>query len=213
MRTPSRRPGRARLLAGAFAGLLVCAASATAGVDGYKVRMNTADQMAARAVMLRQSDVGDPFLWESDPEQPDVSSTVRCRNFAPKVSDIVVTGAAAMRFRQPGLVMHSVSKVFGTARMAELQWRRSIRSPNYVGCVGSFARRSLTPEEHFVSFRKLSVPRMGGHSEGYRTLVDVLATRGRTQVSLTTMIRLTSVPTRWSGELELVRTLVRRARA
>ncbi len=125
-----------------------------------------------------------------------------------------------MRFRQPGLVMHSVSKVFRLAK-----WRRSIRSPNYVGCVGSFARRSLSPEEHFVSFRKLSVPRIAGHSEGYRTLVDVqtadgtvrlaidtvIATRGRTQVSLTTMIRLTSVPTRWSGELALVRTLVGRA--
>jgi hypothetical protein len=215
------------MLAGAFAGLLVCAASATAGVDAYKVQMNPADQMAARAVMLRQSDVGDPFLWESARETPDVSSTIHCRNFAPKVSDIVVTGAAAMRFRQPGLVTHSVSKVFRTERMAELQWRRSIHSPNYVSCVRSFARRSLTPEERFVSFRKLTVPRIGGHSEGYRTLVDVetvdgtvrlaidtlAASRGRTQVWLTTMIRLTSVPARWPRELALVRTLVGRARA
>jgi hypothetical protein len=89
------------------------------------------------------------------------------------------------------------------------------------------AKRSLTPEERFVGFWQLHVPRIGAHSEGFRTLVDVetadgtvrlaidtvVASRGRTQVALTTMIRLTSVPARWPRELALVRALVGRARA
>jgi hypothetical protein len=190
------------------------------------MHMTPADQAAARAVMLRQSDVGDPALWESGAETPDVASTVRCGDFHPKISDLVVTGAAAMRFRQPGLVMHSVSEVFGSAKMLDLSWERAASSPHYLSCVGAFSRRSLTPDERFRSFRRLVVPRIGTHSEGFRTLVDVTtadgdvpvvidtvsAASGRTQVSLTTIIPLTSVPKLWSHELVLIRRLIGRAR-
>jgi len=215
------------LLAAVFAGALACTAVASAGGDAYTVRVTAADQVAARGALLRQSDVGDPALWETAAEQPDISSALRCPNFHPKVSDIVVTGAAGVRFRQPGLVMHSFSEVFRTTAMLDRGWLRSARSPHYVGCVGSFARHALTPDERFVSFRPLEVPRIGTHTEGFRTLVDVTtadgpvpvvidtlrATRGRTQISLTTTIPLTSVPARWHHELRLLRTLLGRVRA
>jgi hypothetical protein len=123
-----------RALVAALIGACACTVSATAGEDAYTVHMTAADQVAARAVMLRPSDVGDPALWESGPEQPDVSSALRCANFRPRVSDLVVTGAAAVRYRQPGHVMHSFSEVFRTAKMLELDWRRSAASPYYVGC-------------------------------------------------------------------------------
>ncbi len=218
---------RLRVLAAAFAGALACTATATAGGDDLTVHMPRADQVAAHAVLLRQADVGDPALWESGVETLDVSTALRCPDFQPKVSDLVITGAAAVRYRQPGLVMHSFSEVFRTAKMVDLAWQRSAVSRHYLGCVQSFARRALTPDERFLSFRRLSVPRIGTHAEGFRTLVDVKtadgpvrvvidtlrATRGRTQVSLTTTIPLTSVPTRWPHELVLLEKLVRRARA
>jgi hypothetical protein len=216
------------VVAAAIAGVLACTATATAGGDAITVQMTRADQIAARAALLRQADVGDPMLWESAAETPDVSTALRCPNFQPKVSDLVVTGAAAVRYRQPGLVMHSISEVFRTAKMLDLAWQRSAASPHYVGCVQSFARRVLTPPiERFVSFRRLSVPRIGSHTEGFRTLVEVKtadgpvrvvidtlrAIRGRTQISLTTTIPLTSVPKRWPHELVLLEKLVGRTRA
>jgi hypothetical protein len=216
------------VVAAAIAGVLACTATATAGGDAITVQMTRADQIAARAALLRQADVGDPMLWESAAETPDVSTALRCPNFQPKVSDLVVTGAAAVRYRQPGLVMHSISEVFRTATMLDLAWQRSAASPHYLGCVQSFARRVLTPPiERFVSFRRLSVPRIGSHTEGFRTLVEVKtadgpvrvvidtlrAIRGRTQISLTTTIPLTSVPKRWPHELVLLEKLVGRTRA
>src|SRR6476469_6102827 len=174
MRALSLRSGRRlRVLAAAFAGALACTATATAGDDAFRLHMTKADQVAARAVLLRQADVGDPALWESSPETPDVSPALRCPDFRPKVSDLVVTGAAAVRYRQPGLVMHSFSEVFRTARMLDLAWQRSGVSPHYLGCFQSFARRALTPAERFLSFRQLSVPPIGSHTEGFRTLVEV----------------------------------------
>ena len=214
------------MLVAAFAGVLACSATATAGGDVYTVQMTTADQVAAQAVLLTQSDVGDPALWESGPEVPDVATALRCPKFHPKVSDIVITGAAAVRYRQPGLVMHSFSEVFRTTRMVELNWQRSATSPHYLGCVGSFARKALTPDERFLSFRRLSLPRIGTHTEGFRTLVvvktdhgdfrlviDTLsASHGRTRLSLTTTIPLTSVPALWPTEILLLEKLVGRAR-
>jgi hypothetical protein len=215
------------VLAAIFAALLACTATSAAGGDANRVHMTRADQVAAHAVMLRQADVGDPALWESGAETPNVSSALRCPDFHPKVSDIVVTGAAAMRYRQPGLVMHSVSEVFGTARMVDLTWQRAAASPHYVDCVRTFARRSLTSDERFRSFQRLTVPHIGTHSEGFRTLVDVATgdgpvpvvidtlrtTSGRTQISLTTMVPLTSVQARWPHELALLEKLISRARA
>jgi hypothetical protein len=217
---------RLRVLAAALAGVFACTAVATAGGDVSRVHVTPADQVAARAVMLRQADVGDPALWESGAEQPAVSTALRCRNFHPKVSDLVVTGAAAVRYRQPGLVMHSFSEIYRTAKMVDLVWQRSAATPHYLGCVQSLARRALTPDERFRSFRRLTVPSIGTHSEGFRTLVDVTtadgpvavvidtlrATRGRTQISLTTTIPLTSVPKQWPHELLLLEKLLGRAR-
>jgi hypothetical protein len=125
-----------RLIVAPFAGVLACSATAAAGGDVYTVKMTIADQVAARAALLRQADVGDPALWESAPEAPDVSTALRCPDFHPKVSGVVVSGAAGVRYRQPGLVMHSFSEVFRTRSMVELNWRRSAGSRQYVGCVG-----------------------------------------------------------------------------
>jgi hypothetical protein len=222
----ARSAPRLRVLAVALVGALACTGTAAAGGDANRVHMNRADQVAAHAALLRQADVGDPALWETSAEKPDVSTAMRFPGFHPKVSDIVVTGAAAVRFRQPGLVMHSFSEVFRTAEMVDLGWQRAAVSPHYLGCVQSFSQRSLTPDEHFRSFRRLAVPPIGSHTEGFRTLVDVAtadgpvpvvidtlrATRGRTQISLTTTIPLTSVPARWPAELRLLGKLVGRAR-
>jgi hypothetical protein len=123
--------------------------------------------------------------------------------------------------------MHSFSEVYRTTKMLDLVWQRSAATPHYLGCARSLARRALTPDERFVSFRRLRVPRIGTSSEGFRTVVEVKtadgpvpividtlrATRGRTQISLTTTIPLTSVPARWPHELFLLEKLVGRARA
>ena len=228
MRTPSRRCTRARALAAVLAAALVCVVPAAAGVNAYTVRMTPADQAAARAVMLRQSDVGDPALWESGAEVANVKATVRAATSIRSISDLVVTGAAAMRFRQPGLVMHSVSEVFGSAE----DGRRSAgsgRRARRITCV-----RGLLLEAVADAGRALHLAsgawwcrRSATHSAGFRTLVDVTTADGHVrvayrhgarrpaagpEVSLTTIMPLTSVPTLWSHELVLARRLIGRAR-
>ena len=192
---------------------LVCVLPAAAGVYAYTVRMTPADQAAARAVMLRQSEPSaTPLSGRAAPRLPTSRRPCAAATSIPRSR---ISWSRARPRCAPPARARDAQRLGGlrSAKMVDLSWQRAASSPHYLSCVGSFAQRSLSAEEHFVSFRKLSVPKIGGHSEGYRTLVDVqtadgtvrlaidtvIASRGRTQVSLTTMIRLTSVPKRGRG--------------
>src|ERR671939_334739 len=122
----------------AAATVLVLAAGAAAGDPGkQKVELNAADQAAARRIVLRRSDLGPG--WTGGRIKPDLTSQVSCPSYHPKVSDLVVTGAAESQFRGTGIVLANEVEIFRTAAMVDRDWRRSI-VPAAVPCL----RRTLT---------------------------------------------------------------------
>jgi hypothetical protein len=224
--THSRTTRAVSVLAGAAIAALLSAATATAGRDSYKVRMTAEGQAAARAVMPSKADIGAPSDWKGGATKPDISNDLKCANYRPKVSDLVVTGAAAVTYKQPGLVISVQAAVLASERMARLDWKRSIGARHYVDCSRAKIRKSMTGKQTFVSLRRLAIPQLGTVSSAYRTLVDVktkigkvrmaidvlIFGRGRTEMAVITTMPLASVPTLAPNELVLAKTLVGRVR-
>src|SRR5438128_1229620 len=103
-----------------------------AGPGKEKVELDAADQAAARAVVLRRSDLGAG--WNGGRIEPDLSGGPTCPNYHPKVSDLVITGAAASDFRRTGVDFANEVEVLRTAGMVSRDWRRSI-VPEAVPCL------------------------------------------------------------------------------
>jgi hypothetical protein len=224
--THARTTRAVGMLAGAAIAALVSVSTATAGRDSYKVRMTAEGQAAARAVMPSKADIGAPSDWKGGPTRPDVSNGLKCANYHPKVSDLVVTGAAAVTYKQPGLVISVQAAVLASGKMARLDWKRSVGARHYADCSRAKIRKSMTAKQTFVSLRRLAIPHLATVSSAYRTLVDVktkigkvrmaidvlIIGRGRTEMAMITTMPLASVPTLAPNELVLAKTLAGRIR-
>ncbi len=83
------------MLATALAGLAVIQAALA---ERYPVRYSVADQAAARAAVLKKSDLGAATGWEGGATKPDLSDHA-CGGYEAKRSDLLLTGAAASTWR------------------------------------------------------------------------------------------------------------------
>ena len=208
----------------AAATLFVVAGAAAGGPGKQKVELNAADQAAARAVVLRMSDLGSG--WSGGRMKPDLSSQVTCPSYHPKVSDLVVTGAAASQFRGTGLVLANEVEIFRTAAMVDRDWRRSI-VPAAVPCLRRTLTKGLGAQAKVLSFGRIPFPKVGTHSAAFRGIVAVsalgqtvrvlldivLVGKGRTEISLDATAPAAAARAVSAAELRLVRTLAARARA
>src|SRR2546430_14281555 len=135
---------------------LATAAAVWAGDGKYQIRFNAADQAAARAVVIRASDLGSSG-WQGGRVKPslsDLSSGLSCPNYHPKLSDLVITGAAGARYRRSAFEFDSVSEVLKTRRMVVLDWRRSVLVPGALPCLRRGAINGLGAGAEPGSFRK-----------------------------------------------------------
>jgi hypothetical protein len=209
----------------AVAGVLVLAAGAAAADPGkQKVELNAADQAAARRVVLRRSDLGPG--WTGGRVKPDLTSQVSCASYHPKVSDLVVTGAAESQFRGTGIILANEVEVFRTAAMVERDWRRSI-VPAAVPCLRRTLTKGLGTQAKVLSFGRIPFPQVGTHSAAFRGIVVVsalgqtvrvlldivLVGKGRTEISLDATAPAATARTVSSAERRLVRKLAARAHA
>ena len=209
----------------AAATVLVVVGGATAADPGkQKIELNAADQAAARAVVLRRSDLGAG--WTGGRVKPDLTSQVSCASYHPKVSDLVVTGAAESQFRGTGLVLANEVEVFRTAAMVDRDWRRSI-VPAAVPCLRRTLTKGLGTQAKVLSFGRIPFPQVGTHSAAFRGIVVVsalgqtvrvlldivLVGRGRTEISLDATAPASGARAVSAAERRLVRKLAARARA
>jgi len=209
----------------AAATVLVVVAGATAADPGkQKIELNAADQAAARAVVLRRSDLGAG--WTGGRVKPDLTSQVSCASYHPKVSDLVVTGAAESQFRGTGLVLANEVEVFRTAAMVDRDWRRSI-VPAAVPCLRRTLTKGLGTQAKVLSFGRIPFPQVGTHSAAFRGIVVVsvlgqtvrvlldivLVGRGRTEISLDATAPASGARVVSAAERRLARKLAARARA
>ena len=209
----------------AVATLLVLAAGAAAAGPGkQKVELNAADQAAARRVVLRRNDLGPG--WTGGRIKPDLSSGVSCPSYHPKVSDLVVTGAAASQFRGTGIALVNEVEAFRTSAMVDRDWRRSI-VPAAVPCLRAKLTQGLGGRARVLSFRRIPFPRVTAHTAAFRGIVAVsalgqtvrvlldivLVGKGRTEISLDATAPAATARAVSAAERRLVRKLAARARA
>jgi hypothetical protein len=217
---PMRR--RAGTIAAAAALVLVASVAADPGKE--KVELTAADQAAARRVVLRSSDLGAG--WTGGRIKPDLTSQVSCPTYHPKVSDLVVTGAAQSQFRGTGIVLANEVEIFRTAAMVERDWRRSI-VPAAVPCLRATLTKGLGGQAKVLSFRRIPFPLVTRHTAAFRgivavsvlgqtvrVLIDVvLMGKGRTEISLDATAPAATARAVSTAERRLARILAARVRA
>jgi hypothetical protein len=191
----------------------------------YTFRSTPEGQAAARAATLSVLDIGSG--WKVHSEKPDLTVDLRCPYFHPKVSDLVVNGAVSTRFEQTGLSVHSEAEVLQSAQMVQTDYARSVGSAGWLRCTRESLRKHPGAHSKLVSLRPLKLPgTLGSYAKAFRMRIDVATTngtvplvsdifviaRGRTEITLDTLLPLSSVPALYPNEIVWARMLVGRAR-
>jgi hypothetical protein len=141
------------------------AASAASGGDQEQVKLNAADQSAARATMIVRGDLRPAGSWVGQAITPD-HTTPTCSNFHPKQSDLVVTGSAEFRWAGPGRIVVSGADVLKTRRMVQLDWQRS-------GTKAAIACSLAKAGASNIVVSKVSFPRLAPIAAAFRAFYDV----------------------------------------
>ena len=211
-------------LASAMVALTIAAAVSAGG--GEQIRFNAADQAAARAVVIRRADLGSSG-WQGGRVKPDLSGGPTCPNYHPKVSDLVITGAAKADFRRSGFEFASQVRVLKTRRMVALDWRRSVLAPGVVSCLRRTLANGLGSTAKVISFAKLPFPHLSTYSALFRGVISVqaqgqtvrvltdivLVGRSRTEINLTIAGPAAAKSGISAAERRLARALLARVRA
>jgi hypothetical protein len=205
---------------------LAASALAFAGDGKEQIKLTAADQAAAQAVVLRRSDLGSTG-WQGGATKPNLSSGISCPNFHPKVSDLVITGAAETSFRRSTLVFGNLIVILRTRRMVALDWRRSFLAPGAIACLRQTMSDALGSSGKLVSFRKLAFPGVTSRTAVFRAVISVKAggkavrvltdlvfvAKSRTEITLNVAAPASAAKAVSAAERRIVRTLVTRARA
>jgi hypothetical protein len=144
--------------------LLLAAASTALASDPTK-RINRADQARARAMLLRQSDVGLGFRAVTGGSSS--STDLNCA--ALDESDLTVTGDADSPKFTSGLhTIGSAAALYATVRDANTSWRRGTSRAGFECLTDGFRRLARSSGLHHVSFRKVPFPSLAPRTIAYR---------------------------------------------
>ena len=194
------RAGWAILAASALA-LASSAALAAASGGPEKVSYTAADQAAARAVVVRRSDLPPAGAWQGGTKSVTKAdlAPLSCPGFHPKVSDLVVTGAADSTWKYGPDSLESLAVVLRTADMVTSDWARSVQTAGAAACAASSLGKTAGANVKVVSYGKVSFPHVAPHATAFRfdlaltsqgvtipVVVDtVLVGKSRTELTLT----------------------------
>jgi hypothetical protein len=219
----SEHTRRKLVLAAALAAALVVTGVALA--EAPVVLFDPADQAAAKAAVLRASDLGPG--WKGGLTKAEVDGADGCPGFKPKQADLVVTGLAESEFKhRPGaLTITSQAQVLKTKAMVRLDWERTVAHPSVLGCMRRAFADTGDRSIRFVSANRISFPRIGSRSARYRVVMNyavgedtvpmlfdfVAVEAGRTELSLSLIAPLKDRRAADTAEARLARILVQRA--
>jgi hypothetical protein len=223
-----RRLALAALFATFVAGVTSAVASSTSqsvSRNREQVRLNRADQAAARAAVLRRGDLGSG--WTGGPRTAPPPATVNCPGYQPKQSDLVRTGAAEARFQHTSLVLQTDAQVLKTRAMVARDWRRSVVDSRASACLRHMLSKQLPSSERLISFGKRAFPRVARYAAAYRMLVrvhaqgqtflvvvDIVAVgRSRTELTLTMSAPASARKALPAAEARVARVLLARVSA
>ena len=216
-------------VAAVLAAAAVTAGAAFADTGRKQIKLTAADQAAARAALVRRSDLpGAP--WLGGRLEPDLSQTPTCRDYRPKQSDLVLTGIAESSFtrRDGRWYVYSGVQMVRTARMLRLDWQRVVVAPRAIRCHRRDIAKRISRNGRLVSFGRIPFPRLtryaveyravvyvpAGNTDAGRWLVDaVLVGTGRAEMGLDVLARIDARVATTKLERRLARTMVSRARS
>ena len=207
----------------ATAALVLVAAVQAALREAPRTSFNAADQAAARAAVLKASDLGAG--WTGRVKTGTVHAPTPCAGWNPKQADLVITGAAESEFSTQGAYVHSSVQIYKTRRMVALDWRRTV-----VGMPMRCASKQLTDgagaQMKVVSVRRVPFPKLATYTARLRAvveydgdaaarmIVDVVAVgRGRTGVSFGLIAPYSQRADADAAELRIARIMLSRVKA
>jgi len=213
--------------AAVLATAVVATGSTLAGGGKAKIEFNAADQAAARAVVIRSTDLGTATGWTGGAKKPDLSPAPTCANYHPKQSDLVLTGAAETDFRNGQLEFDSEAQVLRTAQMVKLDWQREVEAPGAPPCLRTSLTKGLPSAEKLTSFSKLSIPQIATYTAGFRIGLGIRANgktanyvfeallvgKGRTEITLISFTPAAAQASVAAATLRLAKVLIGRTQA
>jgi hypothetical protein len=159
-------------VAAVLAAAAVTAGAAFADTGRKQIKLTAADQAAARAALVRRSDLpGAP--WLGGRIKPDLSQTSTCRDYRPKQSDLVLTGIAESSFtrRDGRWYVNSGVQMVRTTRMLRLDWQRVVVAPRAIRCHRRDMAKRISRNGRLLSFRRIPFPRLTRYAVEYRAVV------------------------------------------
>jgi hypothetical protein len=213
----------------AAATLTLALGGLAARADKEQIHLTAADQASARATVLKKADLGTIGTWTGGSVKPDLGSTPPCASFQPKQSDLVLTGAAETKFKQPGIEFDSEAQVLRTAQMVKLDWQRTAIAPGLLPCLRTVLAKNSGPTTTIVSVRRIAFPHLSQYTTAIRVILDVkvgsspvpvrafvdvvFVGHGRTEISLTTTALMVNDKVTRAAEARLALIMAARARA
>jgi hypothetical protein len=210
-------------------GALTSAAGALASLsDREQHKFNAADQAAAKQAVVLKTDLQNTG-WTGGVKKPDLSPGPTCANFDPKQSDLVLTGAAETDWKHTNLELDTVAQVLQSSDMVEKDWQRTVADPAALPCTKLYVEKNVgsAASEKFVSMTRIPFPSVGTHARAYVTRIDVtlkgktgpvliedvLLTKGRTEISLSSTTPGAYAVAVAEADIALAKLLVARAKA
>jgi len=166
------------VLAAAAAG-----AALAAGGEKAQVRLNAADQAAAKRAVALRSDLGSG-TWSGGFVKPDLSSSPDCATFHPKQADLVVTGAAESAWSDQGLQLQTEAVILKTRAMVTADWRRTVLAGGAVPCLRTHLLKELGPGVTLVSFRRTLFAPVATNAEAFLMVVDLKTNSGKVRLAV-----------------------------
>jgi hypothetical protein len=146
-------------------GIALVAAGAAQASDPQK-RLNPTDQARARAMLLRQSDVGLGFRPVRRPSTPN-DVDLNCD--ALDEGDLTVTGQAQSPTFTSGLqTISSASGLYESVGDANASWRRGTSRTGFACLKNVFRQLARTSGVRFVSFLQVPFPAVAPRTAAYR---------------------------------------------
>jgi hypothetical protein len=161
-----------------FGGFVVLAAAWTASMPGGpQIRLTTVDDAAARAVAVQRSDLHHTTWWTGYFQRPSSNELHPnvCSGFHPDTSDLVVTGAETSTWSNTHTQLVALSSkvvMFKTARMAELDWQRTIAPSAAQPCEAQDLSQGIgqTFPGQLTSVKTMAAPRLGSQTAAFEAV-------------------------------------------
>jgi hypothetical protein len=158
---------------------LAAALAVTHGASADRLRLNQADQSAAKRDVLHLSDLPSTVKWKATKFDSNDSSGVptSCSHLDYSSPQIVDTAQAGSQFTTPGILVMSQVGLVSQSSMIDLIWKHTFARP-MTRCIGEAFSKGGAGQIKVLSTHRLALPRLAQNQAAYRVVFQ-LAVQGK----------------------------------